>query len=75
MLTAAGNSANPRLVPLCRPHLADPAPLVRGAAVWALSRLLAAAEFEALARTGLPGEEDETVLAEWRDALAGGLEG
>ena len=49
VLIAAGNSAEAALVPACRTLLADASPLVRGAAVWALSRLLDAAELALLA--------------------------
>jgi len=38
---------------------------VRGAAVWALSRLLDGAEFSELAAKAMRGEADETVRAEW----------
>ena len=44
--------------------LDDPAPVVRGAAVWALSRLRDKAAFEAL-RAAHTAEADEGVLAEW----------
>src|SRR5690606_4563746 len=39
VLIAAGNSGKPALVPACAQLLQDGSPLVRGAAVWALSRL------------------------------------
>ena len=42
VLIAAGNSGDAALVAACRRLLADASPLVRGAAVWALSRLLRA---------------------------------
>ena len=48
--------------------LADPSPLVRGAAVWALSRLLGEAEFAALAKEHAAAETDADVLSEWRNA-------
>src|SRR5690606_33406567 len=44
VLVAIGNSEDPALLPIVRSLLDDPAPVVRGAAVWALSRL-AAEEF------------------------------
>ena len=46
--------------------LDDASPLVRGAAVWALSQLMAAEAFEALAAKAMGAEPDETVRAEWR---------
>jgi epoxyqueuosine reductase len=39
VLIAIGNSGDPGLASSVRPHLADPSPLVRGAAVWALARI------------------------------------
>ena len=64
VLIAIGNSGTPRLAPAAEALLADPAPLVRGAAVWALSRLLAPAAFAAR-RTGAAAETDPEVQAEW----------
>ena len=49
VLIAAGNSGDSSLVAHCRALLDDASPLVRGAAVWALSRLLPQAEFKRLA--------------------------
>jgi epoxyqueuosine reductase len=43
--------------------LADPSPLVRGAAVWALARLLPKGVFAALAAASR--EQDADVNAEW----------
>jgi epoxyqueuosine reductase len=45
--------------------LNDDSPLVRGAAVWALSQLLGRQEFLARAARTLRDEPDETVRAEW----------
>ncbi|HVM84450.1 MAG TPA: tRNA epoxyqueuosine(34) reductase QueG [Candidatus Binatia bacterium] len=64
VLIAIGNSGTPRLVPAAEALLADPAPLVRGAAVWALSRLLEPAVFAAR-RPGAAAETDPEVQAEW----------
>jgi epoxyqueuosine reductase len=67
---AAGNSGDPALVPLIEALLADAAPIVRGAAVWALARLLARdpAAFEALAHRHRAAETDPGVRAEWQAA-------
>ncbi|CAM5568519.1 epoxyqueuosine reductase [Aquamicrobium terrae] len=73
VLVAAGNSGDICLVPQVRMLLADPSPLVRGAAVWALSRL-ALEEVRAAARASLAAETDEDVRAEWRAALADEME-
>jgi epoxyqueuosine reductase len=62
---AIGNSADPALAAEAERLLDDPAPLVRGAAVWALSRLLPAEAFSRLAADRLPPETDPSVQAEW----------
>lgn len=69
VLIAAGNSGEGSLVASVRALLADASPLVRGAAVWALSRLMARATFGDLAEAALPGEDDAVVCDEWRSAL------
>lgn len=74
VLVAAGNSGESALVEAVRPLLADPSPLVRGAAVWALSQLLPKPEFILLARRSLHQEADETVQQEWRAAMDTSLE-
>lgn len=65
VLIAAGNSGETALVPQVRTLLGDASPLVRGAAVWALSRLLSATEFEADTRDMMLLETDAEVLAEF----------
>ncbi|SFJ12431.1 tRNA epoxyqueuosine(34) reductase QueG [Aerobium aerolatum] len=65
VLIAAGNSGEMALVPQVRTLLGDASPLVRGAAVWALSRLLSATEFEADTRDMMLLETDAEVLAEF----------
>jgi epoxyqueuosine reductase len=50
--------------------LGDDSPLVRGAAVWAVSQLIAREAFETLASKAMAAETDETVREEWRHALA-----
>jgi epoxyqueuosine reductase len=70
VLIAAGNSGEGALVPACRGLLADPSPLVRGAAVWALSRLVADAALKALAGQHTGSETDPDVLTEWQEATA-----
>jgi len=62
VLIAIGNSGDADMASAAKQHLTDPSPLVRGAAVWALSRLLAPADFLALRRP----DEDEEVAEEWR---------
>ena len=65
VLIAIGNSGDAGLVPTARRALDDTAPLVRGAAVWALRELLPSPEFEGLRSTRLPGETDDSVRREW----------
>ncbi|PYE34829.1 epoxyqueuosine reductase [Rhizobium sp. PP-F2F-G38] len=63
-LIAAGNSGDPALVGPCSARLTDAAPVVRGMAVWALSRLLSPDAFGDLARERSL-EDDSEVLEEW----------
>jgi epoxyqueuosine reductase len=67
VLIAAGNSGDPALASQCEALLADASPLVRGAAVWALSRLLPGREFAELAARANEGDAD--VRGEWHTAL------
>ncbi|MEP9386854.1 tRNA epoxyqueuosine(34) reductase QueG [Mesorhizobium sp. KR9-304] len=64
VLIAAGNSGDPSLVAQCRRLLDDASPLVRGAAVWALSRLLPRPDFAKL-EANAQQEPDASVQAEW----------
>ncbi len=64
VLIAVGNSGDPALTATAQGHLADPNPLVRGAAVWALSRLLEPTAFAAR-RAQAAGETDPAVRADW----------
>ncbi|WP_454918389.1 tRNA epoxyqueuosine(34) reductase QueG [Xanthobacter sediminis] len=66
VLIAMGNAGDPAFADAVAARLADASPLVRGAAVWALARLLPGAAFGALAAVHAPEEEDQSVLAEWR---------
>jgi epoxyqueuosine reductase len=65
VLYAIGNSGDRALATVILAHLDDPAAVVRGATVWALSRLLDPAEFEGLRDLKAPLESDEAVRAEW----------
>ena len=65
VMIAIGNSGDAKLAPSARAGLQDPSPLVRGAAAWALSQLLAPDAFDALARTHAPGETDAQARQEW----------
>jgi epoxyqueuosine reductase len=70
VLIAIGNSGNPSLVPDARRLLDDPSPLVRGAAVWALSQLIAKDDLSSLAQAHSLKEGDPGVAEEWEAALA-----
>jgi epoxyqueuosine reductase len=65
VLYAVGNSGDAALAAEAQRLLDDPAPLVRGAAVWALSRLLDGEAFGALRQARLASEPDESVRGEW----------
>jgi epoxyqueuosine reductase len=67
VLTAIGNSKDISLAADARRLLDDESPLVRGAAVWALSRLLPREEFSALA--DVSHDNDDAVRSEWTAAL------
>jgi epoxyqueuosine reductase len=62
---AIGNAGDPRLIPAAHRLAVHDSPLVRGAAVWALSRLVGRADFDTLAAAALERETDEDVRAEW----------
>jgi epoxyqueuosine reductase len=66
VLIAIGNSNEPGLTVEAERLLDDPSPLVRGAAIWALSQLKGAAEFAAVASEAIRAENDETVRGEWQ---------
>jgi epoxyqueuosine reductase len=70
VLIAIGNSGDPALVAPARARLDDAEPVVRGAAVWALSRLLPPPDFAALRDAQLPTEPDPEVREEWQAAPA-----
>ena len=63
---AIGNSTDPALRDTAMRLARDASPLVRAAAVWALSRLLDAAAFKTLAKENAGTECDPGVMSEWR---------
>jgi epoxyqueuosine reductase len=63
---ALGNGGGAEAVEAASRLAEDASPLVRGAAVWALSALMPAPDFAALAAERLPSEEDAQVRAEWQ---------
>lgn len=64
-LIAAGNSNDPSLLPLIEQLLEDPAPVVRGAAIWALQQLGTRQRILELQKLYQPLEDDPAVRAEW----------
>jgi epoxyqueuosine reductase len=87
VLYAVGNSGDAALAAEAERLLGDPSPLVRGAAVWALGRLLGAEAFERLRAARAPLEVDGLIREEWalvsspgtgevaQDALASRVDG
>ena len=71
VLIAIGNSGQPALAIHAERLMDDPAPIVRGAAVWAAARLRPQAEFAALAARRRDAETDASVREEWTAALEG----
>jgi epoxyqueuosine reductase len=69
VLIAVGNSGSANLAPKVEQMLEDASPLVRGAAVWALSRL-DCARLARIALTQRAFEIDPSVQEEWTAALA-----
>ena len=65
VLIAVGNSRSSDLKSVAEKKLDDSEPLVRGAAVWALSRLEDREAFADRRMRILPGESDESVHQEW----------
>ncbi|AMW34128.1 tRNA epoxyqueuosine(34) reductase QueG [Haematospirillum jordaniae] len=65
VLIAAGNSGDAAITKKITPHLNDPNPVIRGAAVWALSRLLDIRDFHDLAEAYGKDESDPCVREEW----------
>lgn len=69
ILIAMGNSQDAGMLDAVEPHLHDSSALVRGAAVWALSRLLAPSDFADYARRFSMPEQEPEVLEEWQAGL------
>jgi epoxyqueuosine reductase len=66
VLIAIGNSGDAALAQEAERLLDDASPLVRGAAVWALSRLLSHGQFATLRKRYYSGESDVMVVNEWQ---------
>jgi epoxyqueuosine reductase len=74
VLIAIGNANDRALAVEAERLLADASPLVRGAAVWALSQLMGPAEFAVLAANAIGPERDDAVRAEWTVVVPGRCE-
>jgi epoxyqueuosine reductase len=68
VLIAIGNANDPALAAEASHLLGDASPIVRGAAVWALSQLLEREAFLALTAPAASAEPDAAVQAEWQAA-------
>src|SRR5690606_15036281 len=65
VLIAAGNSGDAALLPDVEHLLEDAAPVVRGAAIWALKQLASPDRVASTQKRLASSEEDATVQAEW----------
>ncbi|MEM7652365.1 MAG: tRNA epoxyqueuosine(34) reductase QueG [Pseudomonadota bacterium] len=70
VLIALGNTGNQTTTIGIMPRLDDPSPIVRGAAVWALWRLLPPASFEKFYAERAGTEQDTDVIAEWNAGMS-----
>jgi epoxyqueuosine reductase len=70
VLIAIGNSGDRALASAAQARLDDASPLVRGAAVWALGRLLPKGDLAPLGDDRRTAESDPDVADEWAAALA-----
>jgi epoxyqueuosine reductase len=67
VLIAAGNSGQTAMLDAVRPHLLDDDPVVRGTAVWAITRL-DPRQAKSMSEAALKQETDASVIAEWQQA-------
>lgn len=71
VLIAIGNSGDVSLANTAENLIADPSPLVRAMAVWALSRLLDRDSFRVLKASNAQQETDPDVISEWNATADG----
>jgi epoxyqueuosine reductase len=69
VLIAVGNSGDAALLPPARARLSDADPLIRGAAVWAVRRLVPTEQVQRMALDFLAAESDTSVRTEWTQDL------
>lgn len=67
VMIAVGNSKDQRLKPVALNNIEDENPIVRGASVWALSRLEERDAFTNIRMKALDSETDKTVRDEWNE--------
>ena len=69
VMIAIGNSKRPAMAKTAMARIDDALPLVRGAAIWALARLLSREDFAALERERAPSNRDPETADEWSSGL------
>lgn len=70
VMIAIGNSSDKSLCGSILDRLADPSPIVRGAAIWAAGNLFNRDQLKMTANDALPTESNTSVRNEWRDVLS-----
>lgn len=70
VLIACGNSGNARLTPAVKRHLDSADMVIRASAIWALSQIMPADDFAALASQCRPSEDHQDVAAEWDSGIS-----
>ena len=70
VLIAIGNSNNKSLSKDALDNLKDESPLVRGAAIWALKKLLNNKEINNIKKKYIINEKDRSVINEWENNIS-----
>ena len=68
VLIALGNLKNEKAIPVILSLLIDPEPIVRGSAIWALSRIVNIETFLIHKTMLLPTEDSTDVISEWNNS-------
>lgn len=69
VLIASGNSGDSSLIPVIKPYLDDTDIIILASAIWAISQLMPAAEFRALAAIYENNLSHQDVLDEWDSGM------
>jgi epoxyqueuosine reductase len=69
VLIAIGNSNNKKLAKKAIANINDKSSLVRGAAIWAIRRLLNNSELKKIKENSLSKEKDLSVISEWKNEI------